>query len=329
MVGDRLSVPMCTVIPEMYGERECDDFGDDGYGYYEEKKKLVDPGHLSMMTHAISVSGMIGVILRVLNNIGPFFPAEVGGDSVLTCCESVLAVDEAVIVIDSCSGHPRARKVLNRPKFRCDPDSDRMLCRQWIPSALDTSVRETGVIVCLLDIPAVSGSHSAERLLHTRPREVPPGVRSSANYVFGPILPDSSRRGLFSERFGLMPSSPVIRAFPLMCFSSANWTTSLFTIIGCSVGCPPHVSFRKDYLTRLRVFATQVSAMDRCGQRSDTGHSSPAPASSGSPRTIRQHDTGAESPRKTRRTSHYLGTEVVNTSIIQSITRTILKFQSN
>ena len=26
---------------------------------------------------------------------------------------------------------------------------------------------------------------------------------------------------------------------------------------------------------------------------------------------------------------HYLGTEVVNTSIIQSITRTILKFQSN
>ena len=65
----------------------------------------------------------------------------------------------------------------------------------------------------------------------------------------------------------------------------------------------PHVSLRKDYLTRLQVFVSQASAMDRCGQRSDMGLSSPAPASSGSPRSIRQRDTGAEFPGKTRRTS--------------------------
>ena len=83
----------------------------------------------------------------------------------------------------------------------------------------------------------------------------------------------------------------------------ANWVTPLSTIIGCSVGCPPHVSLRKDYLTRLRVFVSHVSAMDCCGQCSDTGFSSPAPASSGSPRSSRQRDMGAESPCKTRRTS--------------------------
>ena len=54
----------------------------------------------------------------------------------------------------------------------------------------------------------------------------------------------------------------------------------------------PHVSLRRDYLTRLRVFVSQASAMDRCGQRSDTGLSSPAPASSGSPLSVRQHNMG-------------------------------------
>ena len=33
----------------------------------------------------------------------------------------------------------------------------------------------------------------------------------------------------------------------------------------------PHISFRKDYLTRLWVFVSQASAMDRCGQRSVPG----------------------------------------------------------
>ena len=65
-----------------------------------------------------------------------------------------------MIATDSCSGDPCARRVLNGPEFRCDPDSDRMLCRQWIPSAMDTSVRETGVTVCLLDIPADIDSNS-------------------------------------------------------------------------------------------------------------------------------------------------------------------------
>ena len=65
-------------------------------------------------------------------------------------------------------------------------------------------------------------------------------------------------------------------------------------------GASPHVSLRRDYLTQLRVFVSQASAMDRCGQCSDTGLSSPAPAS---PRSVRQHDMGTESPRKSRRTS--------------------------
>ena len=77
-----------------------------------------------------------------------------GDDSVLTRCALVLAVDEAVIATDSCSGDPRARRVLDVTEFRCDPDSDRMLCWPWIPSALDTSVRETGVTLCLSDILA-------------------------------------------------------------------------------------------------------------------------------------------------------------------------------
>ena len=34
--GDRLPAPRYPVIPEGYGESECDDFGDDEYGYYED-----------------------------------------------------------------------------------------------------------------------------------------------------------------------------------------------------------------------------------------------------------------------------------------------------
>ena len=80
---------------------------------------IVDPGHLSMMTYAVTVSGMIGVILTMLNNIGlPPFLAEVGDNSVLTSCASVLAVDEAVMATDSCSGDPRARKILDGVSLR-------------------------------------------------------------------------------------------------------------------------------------------------------------------------------------------------------------------
>ena len=147
VVGDRLSAPMCPVIPERHGERECDDFGDDGYGYYEKKidslsgsSEYDDPRDIREWDDWSDNESA--------EQYWAPFPAEVGGDSVLTCCVSVLAVDEAVIITDSCSGDPRARRALNSPEFRCDPDSDRMLCRQWIPSALDTSVRETGVTVC-------------------------------------------------------------------------------------------------------------------------------------------------------------------------------------
>ena len=60
-----------------------------------------------------------------------------------------------------------------------------------------------------------------------------------------------------------------------------------------------HVSLRRDYLTRLRVFVSQATAIGQCGQPDDTGLSSPAPASSVSPKTIPQRDSDKESPRKT------------------------------
>ena len=62
--------------------------------------------------------------------------------------------------MNSCSGNPQARRFLNGPEFRYDPDLDRMLGRQWFHSALDTSVRETGVTVRLSDIPADINSDS-------------------------------------------------------------------------------------------------------------------------------------------------------------------------
>ena len=53
---------------------------------------------------------------------GAPFHAEVGDDSIPDCCASMLAIDEAVIVMDSCSGDTRTRRVLNGPEFRYDPD---------------------------------------------------------------------------------------------------------------------------------------------------------------------------------------------------------------
>ena len=71
--------------------------------------------------------------------------------------------------------------------------------------------------------------------------------------MFGSILPavDCSARDL-----GLMPSNPVIRAFPLMCFSSVSWATP-FHHYRVFRGVSPHVSLRKDYLIRLRMFVSQ------------------------------------------------------------------------
>ena len=46
--------------------------------------------------------------------------------------------------------------------------------------------------------------------------------------------------------------------------------------------------------------------MGQCGQPDDTGPSSPAPASSGSPKTIRQRNSDEESPRKTRCMTRWL-----------------------
>ena len=62
-----------------------------------------------------------------------------------------------------------------------------------------------------------------------------------------------------------------------------------------------HVFLRRDYLTRLRVFVSQATAMGQCGQPDDTRPSSPGPASLGSPKTIQQRDSDGESPQKTRR----------------------------
>ena len=52
----------------------------------------------------------------------------------------------------------------------------------------------------------------------------------------------------------------------------------------------PHYAFRKDYLTRLRMFVSQASAMAQCALPS------PVPASSGSPRNVRPCDAETGSP---------------------------------
>ena len=60
----------------------------------------------------------------------------------------------------------------------------------------------------------------------------------------------------------------------------------------------PHFAFHKDYLTRLRVFVSQVSAMAQCAL------SSLVPASSGSLRNVCPCDSDTGSPQKTRRVRH-------------------------
>ena len=55
----------------------------------------------------------------------------------------------------------------------------------------------------------------------------------------------------------------------------------------------PHFAFRKDYLTRLRVFVSQLSAMAQCAL--------PSPVRASSARNVRPCDAETRSPRKTRR----------------------------
>ena len=54
------------------------------------------------------------MILTILKNYGAPFPAEVGDDSIRICCAWMLAMVEAVIVMDSCSGDTRARSGLGQ-----------------------------------------------------------------------------------------------------------------------------------------------------------------------------------------------------------------------
>ena len=125
------------------------------------------------------------------------FPVEVGDDYVPDCCVSMLAIDEAVVVVDSCWGDTQAWRVRNGPEFHCDPDSDRMLYRSCrIISTLDTSVRETGVTVCLADISVDSDFCPSVKLL------VPQGCqdRTVLNDYCAPVL----RKGLRESR--VLPS---------------------------------------------------------------------------------------------------------------------------
>ena len=106
---DRLPAPMCPVIPERYGERECDDFGDVGYEDFDSRSgssEYDDPHDYREWDDWSDT-----------DNAEQPFPSR-SDDSVLTSCASVLAVDEAVIATDSCSGDPRARSVLDGLEFR-------------------------------------------------------------------------------------------------------------------------------------------------------------------------------------------------------------------
>ena len=149
---------MYPVIPEKYGDRGWDDFLNDEYGYYEDfdgrsrSSEYDDPRDYREWDDWSDAD-------NDEQYWGPF-PEEGGGDSILTSCAPVLAVDETAIVADSYSGDPQTRSLLNGPEFHCNPDSDRMLGRQWFHLALDTLVRETGVTVRSLDIPADINSDS-------------------------------------------------------------------------------------------------------------------------------------------------------------------------
>ena len=58
-----------------------------------------------------------------------------------------------------------------------------------------------------------------------------------------------------------------------------------------------HVSLRWGYLDNLRTFITQSEAVGRWGQDKDTAQLSPVHRGSASQRSIRQRDSGEESPR--------------------------------
>ena len=67
--GDRLPAPGYPVIPEGIGRANVTI--SEMMNMVIMRMLMVDPGHLSMMIHVITVSGMSGVILTMLNIIGP------------------------------------------------------------------------------------------------------------------------------------------------------------------------------------------------------------------------------------------------------------------
>ena len=95
----------------------------------------------------------------------------------------------------------------------------------------------------------------------------------------------SSHRGLCSARLGRIPSNPAIRGCPL----------SLVHHYRVYKRGLPHLAFRKDYLTCLRVFVPQATALVQCDM------ASPVLPGSVSVRHARSSEQESESPRKTRR----------------------------
>ena len=101
----------------------------------------------------------------------------------------------------------------------------------------------------------------------------------------------SFRPGLSGVRFGPMPLNHVIWEFRLMFFLFSEIHLSLVHHYRVFRRGLYHYAFCKDYLTRLLVFVSHVSAMAQCAL------SSPILASSGSPRIVRPCDADTTCPR--------------------------------
>ena len=100
-----------------------------------------------------------------------------------------------------------------------------------------------------------------------------------------------SGHGLSGARFGRMPSNPV--SVDVLLFSDINLSlVHHYRVLKRGL---PHIAFRKDYLTCLRVLVLQEKVMAQCDM------ASPVPPSSVSARHARSSEVEPESPRKTRR----------------------------
>ena len=111
-------------------------------------------------------------------------------------------------------------------------------------------------------------------------------VEGHATELYGP-RPWGTR---CADGYQVSQSLPILSLKP--CHSAVSTDVLLFSEINLSLvhhyrvfrrGLP-HYAFRKDYLSRLRVFVSQASAMDQCGLVS------PVPGSSGSLRNVRPGD---------------------------------------